>query len=129
MNTRIGLGPTGITGEHHLEGLQTTWAAREGNSRHAAMGDGPQVNPRIPGGRGADQIIKRNAVQPCQGQQDFQVWPALAGFQPGQGAHRYSGRRGHLSEGEIPFRTECPKPGPDGPENIIKLICHTHSLP
>lgn len=125
VHTRIGLGAAGITSEHHLEGLQTTRAARERNSRHAAMGDGPQVNSRIPGGRGADQIIKGNTVQPCQGQQDVEVRPALAGFQPGQGADRYSGGGGHFSEGEIPFRTECPKPGPDSSKNIIKLMCHT----
>ena len=29
----------------------------------------------------------------------------------------------------MPLRPECPKPGPDSPENIIKLICHTRSLP
>jgi hypothetical protein len=53
----------------------------------------------------------------------------LAGFQTGEGAHRYSGCGGHISEGEVPFRTECPKPGADRPENIVKLICHTTTLP
>ena len=93
------------------------------------MGDGLEVDPGIPGGRGADQIIEGNTVHPREGQQDFEVWPALAGFKAGQGAHRYSGCGGHVSEGEVPFGTECPKPGADRPEDIVKFICHTLTLP
>ena len=129
VNAGVGLCPAGITGEHHLEGLQSTWPSREGNSRHASMGNGPEMNSRIPGGRGADQIIEGDTVQPREGQQDFEVWPALAGFKAGQGANRYSGCGGHISEGEVPFRPECPKPGADCPENVVKLICHSPSLP
>jgi hypothetical protein len=119
MNTRIGIGPTVITRQHHLEGLQSAWSAGERNSRHAAVGDGPQMNSRIPGRRCADKIIEGNSVQPRKWEQDFEIWPALAGFKAGEGTDRYSGGQGHIAEGEVPFRTERPKPGADRPENIV----------
>ena len=63
------------------------------------MGDGAQMNSRIPGRRGADQIIEGNTVQPREGQQDFEIWPALARFQAGQSTNGYPGRGRDLSEG------------------------------
>ena len=61
-----------------------------------------QVDARVAGRRGVDQLVERDAVRPGQREQQLERRPAGAGLQPRQRAHRDAGGRGQLGQRRSP---------------------------
>ena len=81
MDARIRFLPPGVAFQDHLEGLQTARPAGERDGRHPGVGNGLEMDSRIPGGRGVNHVIEGHPVEPREGEQEFQVGPPLARFE------------------------------------------------
>ena len=97
----------------------------------SAVGPGlrAQVNPGIAGRRRVDEFVEGDTVGPGEGKQQLQGGLAVAGLEPGQGAHRDAGLRRQVAESDLMPLPQRAEPAAYRRERLIYIIVHSFSLP
>ena len=91
-------------------------------------GDRAQVDARVAGGRGVDELVERDAVRPGQREQQLQGRPAGAGLQPGQRADRDAGRRRQVGQRGLALLAQRPQPRADRGEGLVEVVVHARQF-
>lgn len=68
----IGFASAAAGRDHQLVRLDAASSAGQRQHGHAVPGDRPKVDARVSTGRGADELVKRDAVGSCQREQQFE---------------------------------------------------------
>jgi thioredoxin reductase len=133
VRAQVGIPGLLVRREDHLVRLETAGPAGQRDVGHAMPGERGGMDARIPGGRGADQLIKLHLMCPGQRQQQLEGGAALTGLQAGEGTDRDPGGLGKLRQRRAAILTQGTQPGADGVENVIKSrafhITHANILP
>jgi hypothetical protein len=115
---------TAVGRDDELVGLDTARALGQRDHRHAVPRDRAQVDARVTGGRGVDELVQRDAVRPGERKQQLKSGLAVAGLKPGQRADRDAGLRGQVGKGDLALAAQRPQPRSDDRQRLIQVIAH-----